>query len=91
MDRSTIDRISTGVARATSRRRFAAGTAAALIATVPAVGLVRGVGAAEKDGADGPNERKRKCERRCERRCEDRQNPSKCRRDCKERRCDRDD
>jgi len=90
MARFSIDRISTGVARSASRRRFAKGVGAALIATVPAVGLMRGAGAAEGE-ADGPNQRLRRCKKRCERRCENRDNPSKCRQDCRERRCKRDD
>jgi hypothetical protein len=90
MERLSIDRISTGVARATTRRRFATGVGAALIATVPAVGLMRGASAATAE-ADNNNERDRKCKERCDRRCENRDNPDRCRQKCRDRRCQRDD
>ncbi len=88
MDRLSIDRISTGVARATTRRRFATGVGAALIATVPTVGLLRSASAAE---SEGDNERDRKCKERCDRRCENRDNPDRCRQKCRDRRCRRGD
>lgn len=83
MSTRAFDDLTRHVGGVTTRRHFSK-SLAALAFAAPTLALAKGASAVD-------NERDRNCKDRCRRRCEDRDNPGKCRQDCRERRCRNDD
>lgn len=81
MSTHRFDSLAKGLSTGLDRRTAAKGLGALGIGALGLGGALRAASAA------GENEKDRRCKKQCERRCEDRDNPGKCRQDCRERRC----
>jgi hypothetical protein len=87
MDTLRFDSLAKTLSSGLDRRRAAKGLGGLALGAL-GLGVARGADARNRD-RDNDNEKARRCKKQCERRCENRDNPGKCRQDCRDRRCRR--